>query len=83
MKLDEAKEKFNRRMVELAMRQLNIQERILELCRHLEPQLRDLKADHTADRLLILIDEHDRNEQDAVDAIRELIASLEREEKVH
>jgi hypothetical protein len=33
--------------------------RLVEFCRHLEPQLRDLKANHSADRLMSLLGEID------------------------
>jgi hypothetical protein len=70
-------------------RRQQILENLLQICRHLEPQLRDLNAHHSADRIAALVSEYDslmaeiRNvfENDPDKALNTLIEMLEKRSK--
>jgi hypothetical protein len=67
-------------------RRHEILNKLLEVCRHLEPQLRDLNAHHSADRIAALISEYDAVmaevksvfEGDPEKAIKALIEMIEK-----
>lgn len=54
----DSKDQF-RRMDAVRAKQQSVFTRLLELCRHAEPALRDRGMNHQADRIAALISEHD------------------------
>jgi hypothetical protein len=54
---------------ENARRSDGVKNRIVEVCRHLEPQLRDANQHHAADRIAALLSEYDAIEAETHAAV--------------